>query len=85
MKKIMLGTSDKWSTSHLSQQPSEPAYYVVDLRILGTNHEVEGRNRKCRLLFLRQTIMVKGFVSKKAGSHKLKAFSRARVELEKWH
>ena len=52
---------------------------------VGTNHEVEGRNTKCRLLFLRQTIMVKGFVSKKAGSHKLKAFSRARVELEKWH
>ena len=39
---------------------------------------MRGRNRKCRLLFLRQTIMVKGFVSKKAGSHKLKAFSRAR-------
>ena len=30
MKKIMLGTSDAWLTSHLSQQPSKPAYYIVD-------------------------------------------------------
>ena len=34
MKEIMLGTSGAWSTSHLSQQPSEPAYYIVDCRIL---------------------------------------------------
>ena len=32
-KKIMLGTSDAWSTSHLSQHPSEPVYYIVDCRI----------------------------------------------------
>ena len=32
-KKIILGTSDAWSTSHLSHQPSEPAYYIVDWRI----------------------------------------------------
>ena len=31
----MLGTSDAWSTSHLSQQPNEPAYCIVDCRILG--------------------------------------------------
>ena len=30
----MLGTSDAWSTSHLSQQPSKPAYYIVDCQIL---------------------------------------------------
>ena len=35
MKKIMLRTSDAWSTSHLSQQPSKPAYHIVDCRILG--------------------------------------------------
>ena len=29
-KKIMLGTSDTWSTSRLSHRPSEPAYYIVD-------------------------------------------------------
>ena len=30
----MLGTSDAWSMSHLSQQTSKkPAYYVVDCRI----------------------------------------------------
>jgi hypothetical protein len=29
----MLGTSDAWLTSHLSQQTSKPAYYVVDCRI----------------------------------------------------
>ena len=34
-KKIMLGTSDARSTSHLSQQTSEPAYYIVDCRIYG--------------------------------------------------
>ena len=29
----ILGTSDTWSTSHLSQQTSEPTYYIVDCRI----------------------------------------------------
>ena len=33
MKKIMLGTSDTWSMSRSSQQPSEPAYYIVDCQI----------------------------------------------------
>ena len=33
-KKIILGTSDAWSTSHLSQRTSEPAYYILDCRIL---------------------------------------------------
>ena len=33
MKKIMLGTSDAWWTSHSSQQPSKPAYYIVDCLI----------------------------------------------------
>ena len=28
-KKIMLGTSDAWSTSRLSHRPSEPAYYTL--------------------------------------------------------
>ena len=32
-KRIILGTSDAWSTSHLSQWTSEPAYYIVDCRI----------------------------------------------------
>ena len=30
MEKKTLGTSDTWSTSHLSHQPREPAYYIVD-------------------------------------------------------
>ena len=34
-KKIILGTSDAWSTSHLSQRTSKPAYYIVHCRILG--------------------------------------------------
>ena len=29
-KKIMLGTSDPWSTSHSSQQHCEQAYHIVD-------------------------------------------------------
>ena len=41
MKKKILGTSDTWLTSHLSHQPSEPAYYIVDCRILE-----EGENNK---------------------------------------
>jgi Uri superfamily endonuclease len=32
-KIIILGTSDACSTSHLSRQTSEPAYYIVDCRI----------------------------------------------------
>jgi hypothetical protein len=32
--KIILGTSDAWSMSHLSQQTSEPAYNILDCRIL---------------------------------------------------
>ena len=32
-EKIILGTSDTWLTSHLSHQPSEPAYYIVDWKI----------------------------------------------------
>ena len=38
MKKIMLGTSDAWWMSHLSQQPSEPAYYIVDCWISHLTH-----------------------------------------------
>ena len=33
-KKIMLGTSDAWSTSHLSQWTSNPVYYIEDCRIV---------------------------------------------------
>ena len=38
----MLGTSDAWSTSHLSKQTSEPAYYVVDCRIFGWLFRTQG-------------------------------------------
>ena len=31
-KKIMLGKSDPWSTSHLSQRTSKAGYYIVDCR-----------------------------------------------------
>ena len=31
-KKIILGTSDAWSMSCLSQQPSNPVYYIEDCR-----------------------------------------------------
>ena len=33
-KKIMLGTSDAWAQSHLSQRTSNQATYIVDCRIL---------------------------------------------------
>ena len=29
-KKIILGTSDAWSTIRLANPPREPAYYIVD-------------------------------------------------------
>ena len=32
-KKVMLGTSDAWSTSRSSHQPSEPVYYIEDCQI----------------------------------------------------
>ena len=35
-KKIILGTSDAWSTSRLSHRPSELAYYIVNRRILNS-------------------------------------------------
>ena len=40
LKEIMkknkkLGTSDAWSTSHLSQRNSKPVYYIVECRISG--------------------------------------------------
>ena len=36
MKKI-LWISDAWSTSHLSHQPSKPAYYIVDWQIFAVS------------------------------------------------
>ena len=33
-KEIILGSSDAWSMSHLSQRPSEQVYYIEDCRIL---------------------------------------------------
>jgi hypothetical protein len=32
-KKIILGTSDAWLMSHLSQGPRKPVYYIEDFRI----------------------------------------------------
>ena len=34
-EKIMLGTSDAWSMTHLSRQTSKPPYYNVDIGISG--------------------------------------------------
>ena len=42
-KKIILGTSDAWSTSHLSNLPREPAYSIEDWqspRKIHTCHEL---------------------------------------------
>ena len=33
-KKIILGTSDDWSTIRLFHRPSDPAYHIVNLLIL---------------------------------------------------
>ena len=45
-KKIMLGTSDTWSMSHLSHLPSEPMYYIEDCRISRVSLSVKKFARK---------------------------------------
>ena len=35
----MLGTSDAWSTCHLSQRTSKQAYYIVDCQIFGFSEQ----------------------------------------------
>ena len=50
MKKTILGTSDAWSTSHLSHRPSKTVYYIVDwwifkgLRFDPARHDTLGRS-----------------------------------------
>ena len=39
-KKIMLGTSDAWSRSHLSKRTSKLAYYIVDCRIFNIDYNI---------------------------------------------
>ena len=46
MEKKILGTSDAWSTSCLSHQPSKPAYHIVVWRIL--TYTVVLYSRSCR-------------------------------------
>ena len=36
-RKTMLGTSDAWSTSHLSHGTSKPACHIVDCQISNQN------------------------------------------------
>ena len=35
-KKVILGTSDAWSMSHLAHRSSDPAYYIEDCQISGS-------------------------------------------------
>ena len=56
----MLGTSDTWSTSHLSQQTSEPAYYIVDCRIsnpIGNKCTFYRRVTDNKTIYLHTTIL----------------------------
>ena len=53
-KKIILGTSDAWSTSHLSQRTSKPAYYIVDCQI--SNWEAAHRCAQSKKRMTRLTI-----------------------------
>ena len=41
--KLMLGTSDTWSTIHLSKQTSKPVYHSVDCLI---SNQMESENQK---------------------------------------
>ena len=56
MKKIMLGTSDAWLTIRLSQRSSNPAYYIVNWRIL-------------RFLIIVEIVEIKGFSCVGASCH----------------
>ena len=47
MEKKIFGTSNTWSMSHSSQQPSLQAYYIEDCRISG---------RCCQMLLIKSTI-----------------------------
>ena len=40
MKKIMLGTSDDWSMSHLSHGPIDPEYYIEDYRMFDAGEPI---------------------------------------------
>ena len=40
-KKIMLGTSDAWSTIRLSHRPNDPTYYIVNWQIFRGKKEIE--------------------------------------------
>ena len=45
----MLGISDAWATSHLSQRTRKPAYYIVDCQIFiegGKRLEISGSDLK---------------------------------------
>ena len=51
-KKVMLGTSDAWSMSHLSQQPTKPVYYIEDCWISKYKYDVQSfyvRSFHCNL------------------------------------
>ena len=59
MKKILLGISDNWSMSHLSQRTSEPAYYIEDCRILVKYGSEEKGSFFCKCSILLGFIMSK--------------------------
>ena len=44
--KIILETSDVWSMSHSSQQPSQSVFYIKDCRISGQNFFAQADCRK---------------------------------------
>ena len=58
-KKILLGISDNWSMSHLSQRTSEPAYYIEDCRILVKYGSEEKGSFFCKCSILLGFIMSK--------------------------
>ena len=58
IKKIILGTSDAWTTIHLSQQTSKPAYYILDWRIFDYADGQSGTKSATELLFSLESIFV---------------------------
>ena len=51
-KKIILGTSDDWSTSRLFHRRREPAYYIVDCRISYVSFWRKKRSKENANVFL---------------------------------
>ena len=58
-KKIILGNSDAWNIRRWvdeSHRPSEPAYYIVDCRILSLSISGDAHHKQLRIMSSLKTL-----------------------------